>query len=68
MAPGIESSCDKTGADLARDLITRLGNTLDDAVAEWFDEAARVFGLPYPDGPAIDAVTACAEHGVGTLS
>lgn len=68
MAPGIESSCDKAGADLAGDPITHLGNTLDDAVAEWFDKAARVFGLPYPDGPAFEAVTACAEHGVGTLS
>jgi tRNA A37 threonylcarbamoyltransferase TsaD len=67
MAPGVESSCDKTGVGLVRDPITHLGDTLDDAVAECFDKAARVFGLPYPDGPAIDAVTACAEHGVGTL-
>ncbi|GHE80372.1 hypothetical protein GCM10018771_72640 [Streptomyces cellulosae] len=51
LAPGIESSCSKTGADP----VTHLGDTLDDAVAECFDKAARVFGLPYPDGPAIEA-------------
>ncbi|GGW92835.1 hypothetical protein GCM10010297_12840 [Streptomyces malachitofuscus] len=67
IAPGIESSYDKTGADLVRDPITHLEDTRYDAVAECFDEAARVFGLPYPDGPAIEAVTARAEHGVGTL-
>ncbi|MGI5438621.1 tRNA (adenosine(37)-N6)-threonylcarbamoyltransferase complex transferase subunit TsaD [Streptomyces shenzhenensis] len=40
--------------DLARDRITHLGDTLDDAAGECFDKAARVFGLPYPGGPAID--------------
>ncbi|MFJ9822549.1 tRNA (adenosine(37)-N6)-threonylcarbamoyltransferase complex transferase subunit TsaD [Streptomyces sp. NPDC101151] len=40
--------------DLARDPITHLGDTLDDAAGECFDKAARVFGLPYPGGPAID--------------
>ena len=67
LAPGIESSCSKTGADPVRDPITHLEDTLDDAVAECFDKAARVFGLPYPDGPAIEAVTACAEHGVSAV-
>lgn len=66
-APGAEASYDKTGADLVRDPTTRLEGTLDDAVAECFDKAAQVFGLPYPDGPATEAVTARAEHGVGTL-
>ncbi|MGW1073772.1 tRNA (adenosine(37)-N6)-threonylcarbamoyltransferase complex transferase subunit TsaD [Streptomyces sp. NPDC002537] len=40
--------------DLARDPITHLGDTLDDAAGECFDKVARVFGLPYPGGPAVD--------------
>ncbi|MFE3017010.1 tRNA (adenosine(37)-N6)-threonylcarbamoyltransferase complex transferase subunit TsaD [Streptomyces sp. NPDC059256] len=40
--------------DLARDSIVHLGDTLDDAAGECFDKVARVFGLPYPGGPAID--------------
>ncbi|MCF1592235.1 tRNA (adenosine(37)-N6)-threonylcarbamoyltransferase complex transferase subunit TsaD [Streptomyces muensis] len=40
--------------DLARDRIVHLGDTLDDAAGECFDKVARVFGLPYPGGPAID--------------
>ncbi|MFH9487884.1 tRNA (adenosine(37)-N6)-threonylcarbamoyltransferase complex transferase subunit TsaD [Streptomyces halstedii] len=39
--------------DLARDPIAHLGDTLDDAAGECFDKVARVFGLPYPGGPAI---------------
>jgi len=31
----------------------RLGNTLDDAAGEAFDKVARLLGLPYPGGPAI---------------
>ncbi|MET9014985.1 tRNA (adenosine(37)-N6)-threonylcarbamoyltransferase complex transferase subunit TsaD [Streptomyces olivaceoviridis] len=40
--------------DLARDPIVHLGDTLDDAAGECFDKVARVFGLTYPGGPAID--------------
>ncbi|MGC5346875.1 tRNA (adenosine(37)-N6)-threonylcarbamoyltransferase complex transferase subunit TsaD [Streptomyces sp. DT171] len=40
--------------DLVRDPIVHLGDTVDDAAGECFDKAARVFGLPYPGGPAID--------------
>ncbi|MEU3460706.1 tRNA (adenosine(37)-N6)-threonylcarbamoyltransferase complex transferase subunit TsaD [Streptomyces sp. NPDC006733] len=40
--------------DLARDRIIHLGDTLDDAAGECFDKVARVFGLPYPGGPAVD--------------
>ncbi|MER7679927.1 tRNA (adenosine(37)-N6)-threonylcarbamoyltransferase complex transferase subunit TsaD [Streptomyces sp. NPDC096934] len=40
--------------DLARDRIVHLGDTRDDAAGECFDKVARVFGLPYPGGPAID--------------
>ncbi|MDP6352238.1 MAG: tRNA (adenosine(37)-N6)-threonylcarbamoyltransferase complex transferase subunit TsaD [Alphaproteobacteria bacterium] len=32
----------------------RLGTTLDDALGEAFDKAARMMGLPYPGGPAIE--------------
>ncbi len=31
-----------------------LGETLDDAVGEAYDKVARLMGLPYPGGPAID--------------
>jgi N6-L-threonylcarbamoyladenine synthase len=33
---------------------TRLGTTLDDAVGEAFDKCARLIGLGYPGGPAIE--------------
>ena len=38
----------------------RLGTTLDDAAGEAFDKGARLLGLPYPGGAAIDAL---AQHG-----
>lgn len=31
-----------------------LGETMDDAVGEAFDKAAKILGLPYPGGPLID--------------
>lgn len=31
-----------------------LGETLDDAVGEAYDKAAKILGLPYPGGPLID--------------
>ncbi len=31
-----------------------IGQTLDDAVGEAYDKVARVIGLPYPGGPAVD--------------
>ncbi|MCJ8505714.1 tRNA (adenosine(37)-N6)-threonylcarbamoyltransferase complex transferase subunit TsaD [Kocuria flava] len=40
--------------DLARD-VRLLGATLDDAAGEAYDKVARVLGLDYPGGPAIDA-------------
>jgi len=36
---------------------TLLGTTIDDAAGEAFDKVARVLGLPYPGGPAIDRVS-----------
>lgn len=32
----------------------RIGETLDDAAGEAFDKVAKMLGLPYPGGPAID--------------
>ena len=34
--------------------LRRLGQTLDDAAGEAFDKGARILGLGYPGGPAID--------------
>ncbi len=36
---------------------THLGGTLDDAAGEAFDKVGRLLGLPFPGGPAIDAVS-----------
>jgi N6-L-threonylcarbamoyladenine synthase len=35
---------------------TLLGQTQDDAVGEAYDKVAKIIGLPYPGGPAIDAL------------
>jgi N6-L-threonylcarbamoyladenine synthase len=32
----------------------RLGGTIDDAVGEAFDKTAKMLGLPYPGGPAVE--------------
>jgi N6-L-threonylcarbamoyladenine synthase len=34
-----------------------LGQTVDDAAGEAFDKAAKMLGLPYPGGPAIDRIS-----------
>ena len=39
----------------------RLGQTVDDAAGEAFDKVARLLGLGFPGGPAIDRLT--AKHG-----
>ena len=33
----------------------RLGTTIDDAIGEAYDKAAKLLGLPYPGGPAVEA-------------
>lgn len=38
----------------------RLGTTIDDAVGEAFDKTAKMLGLGYPGGPAVERA---AEHG-----
>jgi len=41
---------------LVRDLgeYERLGTTIDDALGEAFDKTAKLLGLPYPGGPAVE--------------
>ena len=40
-----------------------LGRTRDDAAGEAFDKVARMLGLPYPGGPAIESLAAQGEAG-----
>jgi N6-L-threonylcarbamoyladenine synthase len=49
---------------LVRDLlddVTLLGETIDDAAGEAFDKVARLLGLGYPGGPAIDKAAAAGD-------
>ena len=41
----------------------RLGSTIDDAAGEAFDKIAKTLGLPYPGGPALEAL---AQQGDAT--
>ena len=41
----------------------RLGGTLDDAVGEAFDKVAKLIGLPYPGGPAVEAAARDGDAG-----
>jgi len=43
---------------------TRLGTTLDDALGEAFDKAAKLLGLGYPGGPAVEE---CAKAGTPSV-
>ncbi len=38
-----------------------MGTTLDDAAGECFDKVARVLGMPYPGGKALDAMAALGD-------
>ena len=40
---------------------SRLATTVDDAAGEAFDKAAKMLGLPYPGGPAIEALAASGD-------
>jgi N6-L-threonylcarbamoyladenine synthase len=40
-----------------------LGQTLDDAAGEAFDKGARMLGLPYPGGPALERLAADGDPG-----
>jgi len=39
----------------------RLGSTIDDAAGEAFDKIAKTLGLPYPGGPALEALAQTGE-------
>ena len=39
----------------------RLGTTIDDAAGEAFDKVAKLLGLGYPGGPAVEAAAASAQ-------
>lgn len=46
--------------DLAEPLV-ELGSTVDDAAGEAFDKVARLLGLGYPGGPALDAAATTGD-------
>jgi N6-L-threonylcarbamoyladenine synthase len=41
----------------------RLGTTIDDALGEAFDKTAKLLGLPYPGGPAVERAAAGGDPG-----
>jgi tRNA N6-adenosine threonylcarbamoyltransferase len=41
----------------------RLGTTLDDAVGEAFDKSAKLLGLPWPGGPALERLAGRGDPG-----
>src|SRR5687767_8604588 len=45
----------------------RLATTIDDAAGEAFDKSAKLLGLPYPGGPAIEAAAARGDPGAVPL-
>ncbi|WP_293907702.1 tRNA (adenosine(37)-N6)-threonylcarbamoyltransferase complex transferase subunit TsaD [Phenylobacterium sp.] len=45
----------------------RLGSTLDDAAGEAFDKIAKALGLPYPGGPALEALADGGDAGAFQL-
>ena len=44
-----------------------LGQTLDDAAGEAFDKTAKLLGLPYPGGPALERLAARGRAGAAQL-
>lgn len=40
---------------------TLIGQTVDDAIGEAFDKGARLLGLPYPGGPAIERIALAGD-------
>jgi N6-L-threonylcarbamoyladenine synthase len=46
---------------------TRLGSTIDDAVGEAFDKTAKVLGLGYPGGPAVEEAALSGDGNRFTL-
>ena len=46
----------------------RLATTIDDAAGEAFDKAAKLLGLPYPGGPAIEELARDGDPGGGAAA
>lgn len=46
---------------------TRLGTTIDDALGEAFDKTAKLLGLGFPGGPAVERAAAAGKPGRFTL-
>lgn len=46
----------------------RLGTTIDDAVGECFDKTAKILGLGYPGGPAVEKIAAQCLDGKAALA
>ncbi len=49
------------------DKYERLGTTIDDAVGEAFDKVAKMLGLGYPGGPAVEKLAATGDENRFTL-
>ena len=68
MACDFPISCCSSPADtqllIVKDVgqYTRLGTTLDDALGEAFDKAAKLLGLDYPGGPAVEEAAKAAAQ------
>ncbi|MEJ7925918.1 tRNA (adenosine(37)-N6)-threonylcarbamoyltransferase complex transferase subunit TsaD [Sphingobium sp. AN641] len=45
----------------------RLATTIDDAAGEAFDKTAKLLGLGYPGGPAVELAAACGDPGAVPL-
>jgi N6-L-threonylcarbamoyladenine synthase len=45
-----------------------IGQTIDDAAGEAFDKCAKVMGLPYPGGPAIDKLASVGDSKAFTFA
>lgn len=45
----------------AADRFRRYGTTIDDAIGEAFDKVAKLLGLPYPGGPAIESLARAGD-------
>ncbi|MGY8991304.1 MAG: tRNA (adenosine(37)-N6)-threonylcarbamoyltransferase complex transferase subunit TsaD [Rhodospirillales bacterium] len=41
---------------------SRLGTTIDDAIGEAFDKTAKILGLPYPGGPALEQAAVTGDE------
>ena len=64
-AAGLRRPLPAAGGAKASGAIERLGTTIDDALGEAFDKTAKLLGLGYPGGPAVETA---AERATPTAS